>query len=471
VALDETVNADQPALEELLDQAEEEIGGGVTQISYQVEGTNLSVTKGSTGRTFDRERILFLASGGVSEALAETIAQQTGTDEEIDLNGQDVITEVAPDEPDFEAIRADVYREPKNAEMDSDHNVTDHVVGLDFDVETLKQAYDAAAEGETFTIPLTVTQPAETKESFESKLFRDVLGEGTTTVGGSANRKSNVKLSASACNGVILLPGEEFSYNNTTGSRTADKGYLEAPVYSGGASVDEVGGGICQTSSTIYYAVLHTTLKVVERAAHRYNTGYVDAGMDATVYYGSTDFRFKNNTNYPIKIVTQSYDQGGKRKLTVKIYGTNEDGSYAIPRSTTYDTVTPTTEYQADTSVPRGTTVVETKQNPYTGVKAQTYRDIYDKNGNLIETQDMGISSYKMRPKIIYYNPADGDPSTWVNGKPPQTTAETQTTDSTQASDTTASAEQTDVSAAGVVSSGDNDLPVLLDTSSFSNVT
>lgn len=116
---------------------------------------------------------------------------------------------------------------------------------------------------------------------------------------GSSNRKFNVKLSAEACNGVILMPGEEFSYNNTTGSRSADKGYLPAPVYSGGASVDETGGGICQTSSTIYYAVLHTTLEIVERHAHMYSVGYVPDGMDATVYFGLSDFRFKNNTDYP----------------------------------------------------------------------------------------------------------------------------------------------------------------------------
>ena len=161
---------------------------------------------------------------------------------------------------------------------------------------------------------------------------------------GSSARKHNVKLSAQACNGVILMPGEVFSYNNTTGSRSASKGYLAAPVYSGDASVDEVGGGICQTSSTIYYAVLHTNLKIVERRAHRFNTGYVPEGMDATVYYGQTDFRFENSTDYPIKIVTSSYDQGGKRKLNVKIYGTNVDGVRAEPKSTVYEPVPPTTQ-------------------------------------------------------------------------------------------------------------------------------
>ena len=125
------------------------------------------------------------------------------------------------------------------------------------------------------SIPLTVTQPDITQEILADRLFADLLGQGTSQVSGSSNRKFNVKLSAEACNGVILMPGEEFSYNNTTGSRSADKGYLPAPVYSGGASVDETGGGICQTSSTIYYAVLHTTLEIVERHAHMYSVGYV----------------------------------------------------------------------------------------------------------------------------------------------------------------------------------------------------
>ena len=207
------------------------------------------------------------------------------------------------------------------------------------------------------------------------------------------------------------MPGEVFSYNNTTGSRTADKGYLGAPVYSGGASVEGIGGGICQTSSTIYYAVLHTPLEIVERHAHMYAVGYVPDGMDATVWYGSSDFRFKNNTNYPVKVVTESYDKNGSRYLTVKIYGTNEDGRYAVPERVQYDYIQPTTQYKADSSVPRGTTRVDSVQNAYVGLKAQTYRYIYAADGTLLEKQDMGVSSYKMRPTTILYNPADGDPS------------------------------------------------------------
>ena len=407
----------QPALTTLLEDMERQVGD-VTMAHWQVSGQTLELTKGVTGLAADEDQAVQL----LHQALDQGFAQKFGQGEQnVTVDVDLPVTQTPPQEPDFDTVHQDVYTEPKDAALDgTTHEIVAESVGLDFDPAQLKAAYDQAGEGETVSIPLTVTQPKETKASLSAKLFRDLLGKGTTKVGGSAARKNNVALSAKACNGVILLPGEVFSYNGTTGSRSADKGYQAAPVYVGGASTDEVGGGICQTSSTIYYAVLHTTLEVVERRSHMYNTGYVPAGMDATVYYGSTDFRFKNNTNYPVKIVTESYDQGGSRYPTVKLYGTNETGTYAVPKSTTYDQVTPTTQYKADSSIPRGTTQVDRKQNPYTGVKAKTVRYVYNKDGSLKEEQIMGASTYKMRPKTIYYNPADGDPTTWVNGVPPQ---------------------------------------------------
>ena len=407
----------QPALTTLLEDMERQVGD-VTMAHWQVSGQTLELTKGVTGLAADEDQAVQL----LHQALDQGFAQKFGQGEQnVTVDVDLPVTQTPPQEPDFDTVHQDVYTEPKDAALDgTTHEIVAESVGLDFDPAQLKAAYDQAGEGETVSIPLTVTQPKETKASLSAKLFRDLLGKGTTKVGGSAARKNNVALSAKACNGVILLPGEVFSYNGTTGSRSADKGYQAAPVYVGGASTDEVGGGICQTSSTIYYAVLHTTLEVVERRSHMYNTGYVPAGMDATVYYGSTDFRFRNNTNYPVKLVTESYDRGGSRYLTVKIYGTNETGTYAVPKSTTYDQVTPTTQYKADSSIPRGTTQVDRKQNPYTGVKAKTVRYVYNKDGSLKEEQIMGASTYKMRPKTIYYNPADGDPTTWVNGVPPQ---------------------------------------------------
>ena len=388
--LDLAIAGDDTVLPGLVEGLAKDVNS--SQSAYAIEGDKLVMTKGPVA-TVDWPQTLELARTNVQHAFTNLFAGDG------ELKVRDTVGALSEGTaPDFDAIHAELYTEAKSAQMDPEtFEITDHVVGVDFDVDALRAAYDRAAEGETFSIPVTITQPRDTKESLESKLFCDLLGESTTRVSGSANRKHNVKLAASACNGVIILPGETFSYNNTTGSRTADKGYKDAPTYVGGESVDNVGGGVCQPSSTIYHAVLHTTLEVVERAEHRYNTGYVPEGMDANVWYGQTDFRFKNNTDYPVKIVTRSYDANGKRYLNVKLYGTNLEGTYAVPRSRTYDRVVPGTTYKADPGVPRGTLVLDRKQNAYTGISAHTYRDIYDKAGKLIETQDMGTSKYASR--------------------------------------------------------------------------
>ena len=379
-------------LEAEMDEADLQVGGALTNATYAVEQDKIMLTKGFTGVTIDREAAESMVMTAMTQAVSSAMEGSASAVQPVVLPAH----ETTPQEPDFDAMYAELHAVAKSAEIDPETlEISQSVLGVDFDVAQAKAMFAAAAEGETVEIPLTITEPEETTEGLQAKLFRDLLGEGTSKVSGSANRKSNVKLSAQACNGVVLMPGEVFSYNNTTGSRTADKGYLAAPVYSGGASVSGVGGGICQTSSTIYYAVLHTSLEIVERHAHMYAVGYVPDGMDATVWYG----------------------------------GTNEDGRYAVPDNSVFDVVQPTTQYKADSSVPRGTTRVDSVQNAYRGRKAQTYRYIYAKDGTLLEKENLGVSSYKMRPTTILYNPADGDPSKPAS-KPetPTTQPETPTT-------------------------------------------
>ena len=415
----DTADVDYTALRELMAQAAEEIDDESKSLSddYRVEGDRLVVKRGVTKTVLDGEAETKVILAFQEQAIPQLFKEGSGN-----VTVELPTRELAPDQTrDFSGLHAELYAEVAEPLYDKETGtVSDHVVGVDFDVNALKAAYEKAAEGETFSIPLTVTQPKDTKESFEKKLFADVLGSATSKVGGTANRKTNVKLSAAACDGVILLPGEIFAYNETTGSRSADKGYLPAPTYSAGASVDDVGGGICQTSSTIYYALLHTTLEVVERQNHSYATGYVPDGMDATVFYGSLDFRFKNSTNYPLKVVTESYDKNGSRYLKVTLMGTNEDGRYAKPTNEVYDVVEPTKSYVADNSVPQGTLVLDKEQNAYRGRKAQVTRTIYEADGTVVERQNMGVSRYKMRPHLYHYNPLDGDPTSWPNGVPPQ---------------------------------------------------
>ncbi len=404
-------------LKQQLDAVDTASGADVTdEYQQDLEAQTLTFTKGVTQMAVDRS--------AVQSAVLAAFSRYTGE--------EPVVVEVEaeeqpPREPDFDAIHEAVHTDPVDAHLSEEtQELVEGTPGVDFDVSAARAAFQAATEGATYTVPLTITQPKETQETLSSKMFKDLLGEGTTKVSGSANRKHNVQTSAAACNNKVIVPGGVFSYNNTTGSRSVENGYKDAPVYMGGRSENGVGGGTCQVSSTIYYAVLHTTLEVVERHCHQFNTGYVDPGMDATVYFGSLDFQFKNSTEYPIKIVTNYYTSNGANYLNVKIYGTNPSGRYAEPESTTYDRVSPTTVYVAKDSVARGKLVLDREQYAYTGMSATTYRNIYEKDGTLVEKQNMGNSKYSMRPNTYYYNPADGNPSTWVNGRPSGNSSETQ---------------------------------------------
>lgn len=300
-----------------------------------------------------------------------------------------------------QAIHDATAGDVKNAGYDA---ATDSIIperiGAEFDVTAAQAALDAAAPGETVTLDATVQLPAVTAEELEGVLFRDVLGQCRTHVSGTAARINNVKLSAATCNGVVLNTGDVFSYNATTGQRTTAKGYQAAPAYVQGETVDEVGGGVCQTSSTLYYACLRSNLEITERYAHRYVPAYIDWGMDATVSWGGPDYKFTNNTNYPIKIVA-TYSGG---YLTIKILGTNVDGTSVkmtneVLSSTPWETV-----YKDDETLPAGTEKVTT--TPYTGYKVKSYRNVYDANGKLISSTYEATSDYKVRNKVISRGPA-----------------------------------------------------------------
>ena len=372
----------------LLTQIESELGGGVQETTWEVQGDQLVFHMGTPGRAFD-----------LSNTKADILEAFAGESQE-PLVLSTVTTD--PADVDVEAVHDQVYAEVQNAALDKEtFETTPGGTGLDYQVADAQAALKDAAWGSDVSVALTVTEPTVSTESLKELLFRDVLGEASSSVSGSSNRKSNVKLSASVCDGIILLPGEVFSYNNTTGSRTADKGYLPAPSYVGGKSTDEVGGGICQTSSTIYYAALNSNLKIVERHNHMFAVGYVPDGMDATVWYGASDFRFENDTDYPIKIVTEYKNS----RLTVQIYGTKTDDLYVKMTNKELSSTAWSTEYKVDLSLPAGTT--KTEQTPYRGRVVEAYRNVYDGNGNLVSSTLESKSTYKMRNQIILVSPYD----------------------------------------------------------------
>ena len=265
----------------------------------------------------------------------------------------------------------------------------------------VQKALDGAAPGETLTLDAEIEEPEVTAADLKAVLFRDVLGEAKTHVSGSAGRIGNVKLSASSINGIVLNSGETFSYNQSVGQRTEARGYKPAPAYVKGETVDEVGGGICQTSSTLYLACLLGNLEITERYAHRYVPAYISWGMDATVSWGGPDYKFTNNTLYPVKIVTK-YEKG---YLTVQILGTNVDGTYVKMSNEVLSKTPWETIYQEDPNMAPGSPDV-VKVTPYTGYKVNSYQTIYDKDGKVIDSHFEASSNYKVRNKVILQAPA-----------------------------------------------------------------
>ena len=239
--------------------------------------------------------------------------------------------------PDFDRIHTELLKEPRDAAFTDDgrFEVIDEVVGCEFDVDSARALWEAAPPAGEVDIPMAVTMPAVTGKSLRDSLYRDLLGACTTSYWNSSpNRISNVELASSKIDGTILYPGDVFSYNGVVGARTTEAGFLPAPAYVDGDVKDEIGGGACQVSSTLYAATLFAFLETVERTNHYFPVSYMQLGTDATVTIpdGGTimDLKFRNSRHYPIKIVAYSEvdEENYIRELTFEIWGTLEENDY-----------------------------------------------------------------------------------------------------------------------------------------------
>lgn len=297
----------------------------------------------------------------------------------------------------LQTIYDEIYVEPVDASLDPANNyaVTDSVTGVSFDLDAAQVSLDAAADGEEVTIELIYTEPELDSATLEAYLFRDKLGSYSTTVTGTDARKANVNKAAENCSGTILLPGEQFSFNDVVGQRTVENGFQSAPSYVNGESVDEVGGGICQVSSTLYQACLYANLQIDERRCHPYPSTYIGIGLDATVSWGGPDYKFTNNTDYPIKIVA-SYSGG---VVYCSIYGTELEAFSVSITTEIVETYEYETEYEDDDTLEEGKEEVSvTGKNGY---KVQSYRTVYDASGNVISSEKEAVSSYSKRNEVI----------------------------------------------------------------------
>lgn len=379
----------------LLDEADSTMDNCVVQSTWELDLENevIHVTKGVSGNAVDRinatTATLEVLSGGETSVvpLTSVFAQ--------------------PNVIDFYEVQDQIFAEAKSAILDhATLEITPHILGVDLNISEANGLYQSAGEGTEFTIPLLVTQPEQTAEVLQGQLFADVLADVTSRVTGSTARRGNVQLSSQIYNEMVLLPGETFSYyEGQIANPQITSRYGAAPAFVGGETVEIPGGGICQVSSTLYYAILHTYLEVVERSNHGYTIGYVPNGMDATYFGGVVDFKFKNNLDYPIKILTNYYTSSGSNYLNVQIHGTKTDDVTIKLSSTSANYKTEEPIYVVDTSLAVGQSVQ--KQSAQTGLTATLYRSFYDGEGNLIETVREYTDTYRSRPATIHHNPGE----------------------------------------------------------------
>ncbi len=302
--------------------------------------------------------------------------------------------------PTADELRDDFDVEMQNASMSKENGEVkyqSHIVGRKIDYEALESALN---EKKTeFSVSYKKENPKVYTDDLGDEGFPDLLGKYTTYYSeGQWGRSVNVKLAASKINGYIMNTGDVFSFNGVVGKRSYANGFKDATVYSGNGVEEGVGGGICQVSSTLYAAVLYADMDIVTRTNHSYVVAYMPAGLDATVSYGTIDFKFKNDKKNPVKIKATA--SGGV--MTVRIYGTKENNNTVVLDSRTLG-YTPRGERKVyDSSLPLGATKVE--HSGYDGAKAQVYKYIKAPDGSTISTENLGISTYIPLNKVVRYN-------------------------------------------------------------------
>lgn len=381
LTLDFTIHAG--VVRETIRAAAQEIAAEEGTASYTVEDGVLLFTPGELGVSLDTEKLY--------EAVIAAYSQQTVEDFAFDY------TEVSTALEQLTLLQEQINVAPQNARYDPvTTGIAEAVPGLALDMDAAARLLDAAEPGQTVRIPLVEVPAAIDRETLKANLFRESLGNCSSAYYANAARTNNLTLACQAINGTVIQPGEIFSFNEIVGERTAAKGYQTGTVYVGGVSAPEVGGGVCQVASSIYCAALYANLEIVERTEHMYLVSYVPYGMDATVYWGSVDFQFRNSTDYPIQVLANT----NNGYVNISLMGTEVTGQsvqmdYLILASTPWEEVV-----VEDEEKPVGFYEV-TSDTPYTGYRINTYRTVLDAAGNTISTTLEATSNYAVCNRII----------------------------------------------------------------------
>ncbi|MGH4118324.1 VanW family protein [Clostridium sp.] len=305
----------------------------------------------------------------------------------------EMLAEMAKD-TNKEAVSATITR------SSGEFNVTKDVIGKKLDVDKLKSEIKSKINGvlseDIISIDAPVDEIAPKVSTATLKTIDKKISSYTTSFSTSAaGRSTNINLSTKSINGTLLMPGDVFSFNGVVGQRTAKSGYQAAGIIIGDKLEQGLGGGICQTSSTLYNAILETELMSVERVHHTFPSHYVPKGQDATVDYGNLDYKFKNTLKYPIFI--EGYTSN--KKVSFNIYSNSKltERTYSISTDT-LQTTQPKTETVKDPTKYEGEK--EIIKQGYPGYKVRVTRKVYE-NGKLIDTQVINNDTYRVINGVI----------------------------------------------------------------------
>lgn len=383
--IDIDFSIDEKKLDNLISDISSNLPNKMIQSGYYIEDKNLIITKGSSGFIVDKEAFTY--------EIYSYINNLNDKNNSISIP----VKFVEPEKINLEKIHSEVYKEAKDAYFEKNpFKVYAEVKGIDFDLEKAQSFMQKNNNNTEFTIQLKYTEPKVKLKNLKIDVFPNLLSSFSTRFDeNNKERSNNLNIAASKIDGTILAPGEEFSYNKIVGERSIAAGYKEAKIYQGGKVIDGLGGGICQISSTLYNAVVCADLDVTERYNHQFITSYVQPGRDATVAYGSKDFKFKNNRTYPIRI--DVYITSGIAK--VDIYGIKEKEDKEIDIDVeTISTIPYETKYQTDSSLPSNTEKL--KQRGANGVIVKAYK-LVKQNGITISKSLLSKDSYIPLDKII----------------------------------------------------------------------
>lgn len=367
-----------------------------------------AITAGELGYTSDYESVLTTAwSMGRSGTLEERYrmaAHRSQNPAAYIIHRTDYSEALVDQFVQMQALKID--RDPQDATVAS-FNVDTYEfafnpsqVGRHLDGDALKRDLLAAlaSGGGDVTLAVTELQPAITTDLI-GEMYGLIDYAITNASSSSRSRLNNIQLAMSLINGAKLAPGETFSFNERVGQRTADRGFKMATAYSGGEVTEQVGGGICQVSTTLFNAAVKADMQIDERHNHSLTVHYVDKGKDATVDWGHQDFKFTNTSPDDIYICCYLTDD---KRVRFGIFGRLLPGGEKITlEAVTTEAIKYKTEFLPDPSLPSGQTKVS--QNGRDGYKAEAYKVRWDAQGNELSRELLCTSVYKSKDEVILY--------------------------------------------------------------------